>query len=89
MVITRNNHQGIQRLEEFLHTQFEIKDLGILHYFLRIEVAYSSHGLLLTQQEYTRVIFSCASITDDKSAATPLKVSIQILALLMAPFYTN
>lgn len=87
MVITGNNHQGIQRLKEFLHAQFEIKDLGILHYFLRIEVSYSSHGLLLTQQEYTRDIFSCASITDDKSVATPFKVSIQILALLMAPFY--
>lgn len=78
MIITSNDHKGIQRLKQFLHTQFDMKDLGILRYFLGIEVAYSSKGLLLTQQKYIHAVLSCAALTNPKVVPTPLEANAKL-----------
>ncbi|RDY14119.1 putative mitochondrial protein, partial [Mucuna pruriens] len=39
-------------LEEKLATQFEMKELGKLKYFLGIEVAYSKQGIFISQRKY-------------------------------------
>ena len=38
IVITRSNFKGILSLKSFLQSQFHTKDLGMLRYFLGIEV---------------------------------------------------
>src|SRR3954468_1626878 len=52
MVITGSDSAAISFLKQHLQTEFEMKDLGFLRYFLGIEVAYSSGGNLLSQQKY-------------------------------------
>ena len=52
IVITGNNELAIKALKEFLHYLFHMKDLGILKYFLGIEIARSSKGIFLSQQKY-------------------------------------
>ena len=39
IVITCNDHDGIQRLKQHLFSHFQIKDLGKLKYFMGIEIA--------------------------------------------------
>ena len=41
IVITGNDTAGISSLKSFLHTQFHTKDLGMLRYFLGVEVTRS------------------------------------------------
>ena len=48
IVITRSDFKGIVSLKSFLHSQFQIKDLGILKYFLSIEVMRSKQGIMLS-----------------------------------------
>ena len=38
IVITGSDSKGISSLKSFLHNQFHTKDLGMLRYFLGIEV---------------------------------------------------
>ena len=52
IIITENDEQEIQNLKGKLASEFEIKDLENLRYFLGIEVARSSKGLILTQRKY-------------------------------------
>ena len=52
IVITRSNSKGILYLKSFLHSQLYIKDLGMLKYFLVVEVMKSKHGILLSQRKY-------------------------------------
>ena len=52
IIITGNNEPKIKKLEEQLEKQFEIKKLGPLKYFLGIEFARSSDGILMTQHKY-------------------------------------
>ena len=52
IVITRSDSKGISSLKFFLHNQFHTKDLGMLRYFLSIEVMRSKHGIFLPQRKY-------------------------------------
>ena len=47
MIITESDLQRIQDLKQFLHQTFEMKDLGLLSYFLGLEVTSNSKGVLL------------------------------------------
>jgi len=38
MVVTRNDEEGISELQRYLASEFEMKDLGGLKYFLGIKV---------------------------------------------------
>ena len=48
IVITGSDSEGISSLKCFLQSQFHRKDLGMLRYFLGIEVMISKHGIFLS-----------------------------------------
>ena len=51
VVITGNDMAGISSLKSFLHGQFHTKDLGMLKYFLGVEVMRSKRGIFLSQRK--------------------------------------
>lgn len=52
IILTRDNVTEMDRLKKSLDLEFEIKDLGSLRYFLRMEVARSKRGLVVSQRKY-------------------------------------
>jgi hypothetical protein len=48
-----NNSLLLQRFIQLLSSEFKLRDLGTVHYFLSIEVQSTSMGLLLQQHKYT------------------------------------
>ncbi|BBH03234.1 RING/U-box superfamily protein [Prunus dulcis] len=66
MIITGNDDRAIQDLKKFLHTSFQIKDLGNLKYFLRVEVARSKKGISISQRKYTLDILEDAGLLGEK-----------------------
>jgi len=48
MIIIGDDEEEIKRLQEQLFTEFEMKNLGGLKYFLGIEVARSKRGIFLS-----------------------------------------
>ena len=48
IVITGNDMTGISSLKSLLHGQFHTKDLGMLKYFLGVEVMRSKCGIFLS-----------------------------------------
>ena len=52
IVITGSNSKGMSSLKSFLQSQFHTKDLGMLRYFLGIEVMRNKHGIFLFQMKY-------------------------------------
>ncbi|GJS60118.1 retrovirus-related pol polyprotein from transposon TNT 1-94 [Tanacetum coccineum] len=53
LIIVGNNTKKIQQTKKELDEEFSIKNLGPLKYFLGIEVAKTSDGLVLSQRKYT------------------------------------
>ncbi|GKV10110.1 hypothetical protein SLEP1_g21521 [Rubroshorea leprosula] len=72
MIITRDDILGIHDLKQFLSHKFEMKDLGVLSYFLGLEVTSSNDGYLLSQTKYASDLISKAGLIDNKIASTPL-----------------
>ena len=71
-------------LEEFtsnkqiLHNTFQIKDLGILKYFLGIEVAHSSFGISLRQRKYCLDLLKDSRFLNSKPVSTPSDPSVKL-----------
>ena len=81
MIITRDDHSGISDFKQFLHQQFEMKDLGRLGYFLGLEVSSDSIGYYLSQAKYASDLLSCAGLTDTKVVSTPLEMNARLTPL--------
>lgn len=54
-------------------TEFEVKDLGRLKYFLGIEVAHSQHGIFISQQKYVTDLLKETGKLACKPASTPIE----------------
>ena len=52
--------------------EFEIKDLRPLRYFLRMEVAMSKKGIMVSQRQYTLDLLKETSMLNCKSIETPM-----------------
>jgi Reverse transcriptase (RNA-dependent DNA polymerase) len=48
MIIIENDKEKMHRLEEKLSQEFEMKNLGRLKYFLKIEIMRSKEGIFLS-----------------------------------------
>lgn len=80
VIITRTDSQEVEHVISQLSTWFSLKDLGHLSYFLRIEVARTDQGLLLTQKKYIDGLLSKAKMMDCKPVPTPMVSSSQLSA---------
>ncbi|KAI3500537.1 hypothetical protein L1887_36359 [Cichorium endivia] len=78
IVLTGNNEQEIQSAKDFLKSQFLIKDLGILKYFLGIEIVKTDTGLCLSQRKYCLELLYEFGLLAAKPVRTPLDVNVTI-----------
>ena len=63
-----------------LASEFEMKDLGLMHYFLGLEVWQRSNEILLSQGKYNVEILQRFWMMDCKSMTTPMKIYLNILS---------
>lgn len=72
IIITGDDTKGIAELQSLLATEFEMKNLGELKYFLGIEVARSKLGIFLSQRKYILDLLAETGMLDCKPADTPV-----------------
>ena len=75
MVITGDDVAEIDRLQQQLTSEFEMKDLGQLKYFLGIEVARSKQGISLSQRKYVLDLLTETGMLDCKPSETPIEMN--------------
>jgi hypothetical protein len=62
-----------------LVAEFEMKDLGMMHYFLGLEVWQRSDGIFLNQGKYVVEILKRFEMLDYKAMATPMVSNLKLL----------
>jgi hypothetical protein len=80
IVITGDDEKEIQCLKKMLAKSFKVKDLGHLHYFLGIEVAYGMQGIYLCQRKYVLDLLAETGMLGCRPAATPIEQNHRVLA---------
>ncbi|GJT27629.1 retrovirus-related pol polyprotein from transposon RE2 [Tanacetum coccineum] len=73
LIISGNNSNEVTTFKAYLSRCFHMKDLGVLKYFLGIEVAQNSEGIFLCQGKYALYIISEAGLLGAKPANIPLE----------------
>lgn len=57
LIIFGNDHGAIQKFKGYLSDCFHMKDLGVLKYFLGVEVARNPEGIFLCQASMPWMLF--------------------------------
>jgi hypothetical protein len=72
IIVTSDHPSHLSTLITKLSSEFAMKDLGPLNYFLGVQVSHFGGGLFLSQHKYAKEILAKASMTDCKPIGTPL-----------------
>ena len=78
MFLTGDEHQ-IARCKRELSSEFEMKDLGLIHYFLGLEVWQRSDDIFLSQGKYNVDVLKRFGMMDYKSMATLMVANLKKL----------
>jgi hypothetical protein len=67
----------ISKCKQALTSSFEMKDLGMMHYFLGLEVWQRTDEIFLNQGKYTMKILNKFGMTECKSMPTPMVIDLK------------
>ena len=79
IILTGNNSKHIASLVTALKAVFELKDLGVLNYFLGVQISRTPVGLHLTQSKYASNILHRFHMENFKPTKTPCCPSTRLL----------
>ena len=74
------NEKQTKNCKKNLVEEFEMKDLGLMHYFLGLEVWYSPEGIFMNQGMYAVEILKIFDMLDCKVMATPMDTKLKLLS---------
>lgn len=78
LLIGGNDMQKIQDTKEFLSSQFHMKDLGELRYFLGIEVDRTSKGIFLSQKKYLHDLLQQYHLSNCRTVKLPMDTHFKL-----------
>eukprot|EP01018_Ginkgo_biloba_P040667 Gb_20537 [translate_table: standard] len=80
LIITGNIASMIEGVKEDLKRSFEMSDLGLLHYYLGVEVWQRPDQICMSQAKYTWEILKRFRMEDYKPAPTPMETGVKLSA---------
>lgn len=85
LIITGSTTSIISRVKSTLHDRFAMTDLGLLHYFLGIEISQSPFEITLSQPKYALDLLARFHMADCKPAPTPFLSGVKLEAQCSSP----
>jgi len=81
IIITSSKPAAIIELLNRMESEFAVKQLGDLNFFLGIEVSKQSNGIILSQRRYILDILKRIKMTDAKPVSTPMATFVHLSAV--------
>lgn len=72
LIFMGNNKKMLEDFKKEMMKMYEMSDLGLLHYFLGIEVLQDEHGIFISQKKYAENILKKFKMNGCKTVAIPL-----------------
>lgn len=86
IILTASSDAIRANIISLLSSEFAMKDLGSLHYFLGIAVTHHTGGLFLSQRKYAADIIERAGMSACKPSPTPVDTKPKLSANSSAPY---
>ena len=67
---------SIAFVKAHLSERFLMSDLGLLCYFLGIDISFTPEGFYLSQEKYIHDLLGHASLTDLRTVETPMELNV-------------
>lgn len=78
IILAGNDIDFIHEFKQVLDLKFKLKDLGILKFFLGLEIARSLKGLLVCQRKYTLEVLADAGFLGARPAECPMSQNLKL-----------
>ncbi|XP_031270987.1 uncharacterized protein LOC116129379 [Pistacia vera] len=78
ILVTGNDNDLITKVVQDLNSQFALKIMGLMHYFLGFEVKRNGSSLLLTQTKFAQELLEKARMEDCNPCLTPMAVGTKL-----------
>jgi hypothetical protein len=78
IIIASNDLAFVSHLTTFLDTQFKLKNLGPLKFFLGLEIVRTSKGISICQRKYALDILKDAGLLDVKPVNFPMDINLML-----------
>jgi hypothetical protein len=78
LIITGSDHDNIMSFKEEMAAAFKMSDLGLLHYYLSIEVKQSASGILFSQGAYAMKILESSDMTGCNSCHISMEARLKL-----------
>ncbi|GJU13567.1 retrovirus-related pol polyprotein from transposon TNT 1-94 [Tanacetum coccineum] len=85
LMINGNDAEQIANLKRQLNSQFHMKDLGALHYFLGLEVTKAYSGLFVSQKKYSMEMLQEAVVMNSRPYQLLMDPNIKLQADIGTP----
>eukprot|EP00253_Pinus_taeda_P005379 PITA_05379 len=78
LIITGNHDDHIAQVKKELHAGFKMTDLGLLHYYLGVEVFQRPHPIFIYQSKYAVEVLQRFGMQDCKPVLTPMEQNLKL-----------
>ena len=75
MIYMGTNEELVEQFRSSMKQQFEMSDLGLLHYFLGLEVEQEKGSIFMSQRKYACDLLKKFGVKENKIASTPMNVN--------------
>jgi hypothetical protein len=89
LMVTGSSIDGIKQFKIEMVNAFKMSDLGLLHYYLGIEVRQSFKGIALCQKAYAEKIVEMCGLQDCNSNHTPMESRLKLSKQSFEPVVDN
>jgi hypothetical protein len=78
LINTRISTSSIVVVKTTLHDRFSMTDMGLLHYFLGLEISHIDSGIKMYQSNYARYRIDRFQMTYYKITPTPFQLGVRL-----------
>nr|GEX91651.1 ribonuclease H-like domain, reverse transcriptase, RNA-dependent DNA polymerase [Tanacetum cinerariifolium] len=79
LIVTRRSKEDLQKFKSQMEERFEISDLGLLAYYLGIEVTQTEYGILIKQTGYANKILKEGRMVDSNETKIPMDPGTKLI----------
>jgi hypothetical protein len=78
LIFTGNNPTMFEEFKKEMTKEFEMTDIGLMSYYLGIEVKQEDQGILITQEGYAKEVLKKFKMDDANPVSTPMECGIKL-----------